>query len=140
MKNYNIAKTVIVIALLISVSVCANASPLTKALKNWDPVGAYGNIMEVGKGYIVAGEKKILIVDEKIAGTIYKTSIMNLDDKPLDNGALKKGIFIVVNGVASVDTDGSNVIVAKEIYVSTKHMTGKEMEKYPKLQTPAESW
>jgi hypothetical protein len=140
MKNYTITKTIFVIALLISIPVCANASPLTKALKNWDPVRTYGNIMGVGKGYIIANEKKILIVDEKISGTVYKTSIMGLDEKPLDNNVLKKGVFIVVNGAASVDKDGANVIVAREIYVSTRHMTSKEMEKYPKLQQLPESW
>ena len=139
MKN-NIYQKIIMLIFLISIPHAVYADPLSYALESWKPVGVFGNIMVTGSDYIVVSEKKILIINEKRQGKLFKTSIMNLEDKQLEFDSLKKGVFVAINGTESKDNDDQNVVIAKEIYVLPRPMSGKEMKKYPKLQQPVESW
>ena len=139
MKN-NIYQKIIMLIFLISIPHAVYADPLSYALGSWDPVGVCGNIMVTGRDYIVVSEKKILIINEKRQGKLFKTSIMNLEDKQLEFDSLKKGVFVAINGTESKDNDDQNVVIAKEIYVLPGPMSAKELKKYQKLQHPVESW
>jgi hypothetical protein len=136
----NIYEKIIILIFLVSIPHAVYADPLSYALKSWDPVGVCGSIMETGRDYIIVSEKKVLIINEKRQGKLFKTSIMDMQDKQLRVDALKKGVYVAINGTRSMDKDQQYVVIAKEIYVLPKPMSGKEMEKYPKLQTPVESW
>ena len=136
----NIYQKIIILIFVVAIPHIVYADPLSYALESWDPVGVCGNIMETGRDHIVVNEKMILIINENRQGKPYKTFIMNLEDKQLKVDALKKGVFVAINGTKSMDKDKQYVIVAKEIYVLPRSMSGKEMKKYPKLQKPVESW
>ncbi len=131
---------IIILIFIFSIPHSVYADPLSYALESWDPVGVCGSIMEPGRDYIIVNEKKILIINEKRQGKIIKTSIMDMEDKQLGVEALKKGVYVAINGAKAMDKDQQAVIVAKEIYVLPKPMSDKEMRKYPKLQKPVESW
>lgn len=136
----NIYQKIIILIFVVAIPHIVYADPLSYALESWDPVGVCGNIMETGRDYIMVNETKVLIINENRQGKPYKTFIMNLEDKQLKVDALKKGVFVAINGTMSMDKDKQYVIVAKEIYVLPRSMSGKEMKKYPKLQKPVESW
>jgi hypothetical protein len=137
----NIYQKIIMLIFVVAIPHIVYADPLSYALESWDPVGVCGNIMETGRDYIMVNEKMILIINENRHGKPYKTLIMNLEDKQLKVDALKKGVFVAINGTRSKDKDlNDDVIVAKEIYVLPRSMSGKEMRKYPKLQRPVEPW
>jgi hypothetical protein len=131
---------ILILIFIFSIPRAVYADPLSYALESWDPIGVCGNIMEPGRDYIIVNEKKVLIINEKRQGKLFKTSIMDLQDKQLGVEALKKGVYVAINGTRSMDKDQQYVVVAKEIYVLPKLMSGKEMKKYPKLQKPVESW
>ena len=139
MKN-NIYQKIIMLIFLISMPHALYADPLSNALESWDPVGVYGIIMAAGKDSLVVNEKMILVIDEKRQGKIFKTSIMNLGDKQLNVGALKKGVYVAINGTGTKDSNDQYVVIAKEIYVLPGPMSAKELKKYQKLQHPVESW
>jgi hypothetical protein len=139
MKN-NIYGKMLILVFLISIPHALCADPLSYALGAWDPVGVCGNVMVTGRDYTVVNETKVLIINENRQGKQFKTSIMDIENKQLGIDALKKGVFVAINGSRSVDKEQQYVVVARNIYVLPKPMSQKEMRKYPNLQTPAESW
>jgi hypothetical protein len=139
MKN-NIYGKMLILVFLISIPRAVCADPLGYALGTWDPVGVCGKVMVTGKDYTIVNEIKVLIINESRQGKQFKTSIMDMENKQLGIDALKKGIFVAINGSRSMDKEQQYVVVAKNIYVLPKSMSKKEMRKYPKLQKPAESW
>jgi hypothetical protein len=132
---------VLILAGVFSAPCLCMAGALANAMSEWEPQGIYGKVMNMEKDIITVKERKVMLIDDKIARTRYKTAIKDINGNNLDISSLKIGIFIVIKGSGAYDpVSKSSVIVAKEIYILPKEMTEDQMNKYPILTEITAPW
>jgi hypothetical protein len=140
MKTEKILAVIILTGILSIPSLCM-AGVLSNALRQWEPEGIYGRVMNVEKEIVTVREHRVMLVDEMIGRTRYKTSIMDINGNKLDTSSLRIGGYVVVKGTGAYDPGSkSNVIVAKEIYILPQQMNEDQMNLYPILSEIASPW
>lgn len=140
MKTKTMLAVTILAGILSIPSLCL-AGALSTAIRQWEPVGVYGRIMNVEKEIVTVKEHRVMLVDDMIGRNRYKTSIKDINGNNLDTSNLKIGIYVVVKGTGAYDpVSRSNVIVAKEIYILPQQMNEDQMSKYPILSVIATPW
>ena len=119
------------------------ADPLSRALQNWEPMGIYGRIMEMGAdgSSLVINEKTVLLVNQKRFLKVYRTKILDLEGKDLPLNVLSKGKYVAVKGAQSYEDKTNNpVVVAKEIYLLPKRMSRNELKQVDIFRTNPTKW
>jgi len=140
MKTKTILAITILTGILTIPSLCL-AGALATAIRQWEPEGIYGRIMNVEKEIVTVREHRVMLVDDMLGRIRYKTSIKDINGNKLDASNLKIGEYVVVKGTGAYDPGSkSNVIVAKEIYLMPQQMTEDQMSKYPILSEIASPW
>lgn len=140
MKTKTILAITILTGILSIPSLCL-AGALANAIRQWEPEGIYGRVMNVEKEIVTVREHRVMLVDDRIGHIRYKTSIKDINGNNLDASSLKIGIYIVVKGSGAYDpVSKSNVIIAKEIYILPNQMTEDQMNKYPILSEITSPW
>lgn len=86
-------------------------------------------IMEVHprRSYLIAGEKKIELVDFQKDAQRYRTMLRDSSGKTIPLSSFKKGQWVFIRGFRLLD----GRITAREIYQLPGMVTGKDLGKYP---------
>ena len=134
-------KTMILVIVGMSLTASAYASTISNALNDWDPGMLQGKIMEVGKGYIIIQENRIVIMDTSIGGKHVETSITDGKGSAFGQRDLKIGTIVFAKGSHAIDekTKGG-VLVATEIYVVPRLLTPKDAKDYKGITELAKPW
>jgi hypothetical protein len=140
MKNKKIFAALIILGAFSLPSICM-AGALANVLRDWSPSGIYGNVAYVNRNMIMVKEHNVMLVDDVIGRTRYKTSVMDINGNELSATSIKAGVFVVVKGSGAYDPESkNNVIVAKEIYILPREMNENEISRYPILTEIASPW
>lgn len=140
MKTEKILAIMILTGILAIPSLCL-AGALQNAIRQWEPEGIYGRVMNVDKEMVTVREHRVLLVDDMLGRNRYKTSIMDINGNIIDPSSLRIGVYVVVKGSGAYDPVSKyNVIVAKEIYILPQQMNDEQMSKYPILSEIAAPW
>ena len=121
-----------VLSLVISAGVCFG-DKIKEPVTTWKQTEFQGKISYISPAgdYIIASERKVVLVDMTYNTKHYVTNILDADGRSIRFEDLAKGMWVFVRGGIMPD----NIIGARTIYLLPSQLNDKKMkEDYPALK------